>query len=94
MKSNCYLIIGKNGVRGFRKNKPDLNWDEISCKISLSIPDELFKRPHIQATIDVRDIPNTVYDPQLILNTKELIEQQTGAKIDFQIITPEDEPDK
>lgn len=55
------------------------------------MPDELFKRPAIEATLIVKDVPNNAYEPDIILNTVDLIEQQTGAKINFRILPPEDE---
>lgn len=91
MKEESYLIIGRKGIRGVRKTKPSLEWDEIACKIVLDVPDELFKRPHIEATLQITDIPNNTCNPEVILNTKELIEQQTGAKIDFKIIPYEEQ---
>jgi len=90
MKEKAYLIIGKRGIRGVRKTKPSLEWDEIACKIDLNIPDEIFRRPHIEATLNVVDVPNNVYEPEIVLNTKELIEQQTGAKIDFKVVPYEE----
>ena len=91
MKENAYLVIGRNGIRGVRKTRPGLNWDEIACKISVDIPDELFRRPLLEATITVKDIPNTTLNPEVIINTKELIEQQTGAKINFKVIQKDEE---
>lgn len=85
MRDKAYLIVSSSGLRGFRKKKPALNWDEIACKIEVDVPDELFNRPQLEAVIQVEDVPNTVDNPEVILNTKELIEQQTGAKIDFSI---------
>lgn len=94
MKEISYLIIGKNGVRGVRKTKPSLGWDEIACKINLDVPDELFRRPHIEAILKIEDIANTVYNPEIIINTKELIEQQTGVKVNFKVIPYEESEDK
>ena len=91
MKENAYLIIGRRGIRGVRKTKPSLEWDEIACKITLDVPDELFKRPHIEATLKIENVPNNVYNPEVVINTKELIEQQTGCKVDFKIIPYEEE---
>lgn len=94
MREVSYLIIGKNGVRGVRKTKPSLGWDEIACKINLNVPDELFKRPHIEATLKIEDIPNNAYNPDIVINTKELIEQQTGVKVNFKIIPYDESEDK
>lgn len=88
MKRESYLIINKNGIVGHRKTKPQLNWNEIAVKIVLDIPDELFTRPHLEATIRVdknKITPNQI-NPDIILNTKNLIEQQTGARIDMRVI--------
>jgi hypothetical protein len=89
MKVNQWLAVNKNGITKVRKSKPYLDFDEIAIKIKLEIPDELFQRPSIEATITVQDIPNTSIDPSIIINTKELIEQQTGARIDFRVIEDE-----
>jgi hypothetical protein len=86
MKGTFWLAINKRGSISVRKSRPNLNWDEIAMRVYLEVPDELFRRPHIEADLRVKDIPNDAYRPQIIVNTKELIEQQTGAKIDFRII--------
>lgn len=81
-----WLIINKNGIKGVRKAKPDLAYNEIACRLQLDIPKELFERPQIEASLKIDNIPNNAYNPEIILNTKDLIEQQTGAKIDFKIL--------
>jgi hypothetical protein len=81
-----WLIINKNGIKGVRKTKPDLAYNEIACRLQLDIPKELFERPQIEASLKIDNIPNNAYNPEIILNTKDLIEQQTGAKIDFKIL--------
>lgn len=86
MKTINWLAINKRGDVRIRKTKSNLNWDEIAIMLQLEIPDELFRRPTISAKIEIKDIPNNAYNPEIILNTKELIEQQTGAKIEFTII--------
>lgn len=91
MRTMNWLIIDKNGIKGTRKTKPDLKWNEIAVKIILEISKELFERPQIEATIKIDEVPNNAYKPDLIINTKELIEQQTGAKIDFKILPIEEE---
>ena len=96
MKETAYLIIGRTGIRGVRKTRPGLKWDEVAMKINLDIPDVLFQRPHIEAKIivDPEKIQPNQINPDLILNTKDLIEQQTGAKIDFKVIPMEQEEKK
>jgi hypothetical protein len=93
MKDKSYLIIGKNGIRGVRKSKPNLSWDEVAVLVSLDIPDVLFQRPLLEATIivDKDKLQFQQISPQLVINTKEFIEQQTGAKIDFRILEIKEE---
>lgn len=86
-----WLIINKNGIKGVRKTKPDLAYNEIACKIQLDIPKELFERPQIEAILKIDNIPNNAYNPEIIVNTKDIIEQQTGAKIDFKILPIEED---
>ena len=91
MKFVNWLIINKNGIKGVRKTKPDLAYNEITCKIQLDIPKELFERPQIEAILKIDNIPNNACNPEIIVNTKDLIEQQTGAKIDFKILPIEED---
>ena len=91
MKIINWLVINKNGIKTVRKSKPDLEYNEIAIKINLEIPKELFERPLIEATLKIEDVPNNAYNPDIILNTKELIEQQTGAKIDFKLLNVEED---
>jgi len=93
MKSVGYLTIGPSGIKAVRRTKPFLQWNEIAVKIALDIPDALFKRPHLEATIrvDPDKIQSNQITPEMIINTKELIEEQTGAKIDFKIVPIEKE---
>ena len=86
MKTTNWLTINKNGIVSVRKSKPSLGWNEIACAIHLEVPDELFKRPTIEARLKIEDIPLNEFSPEVIINTKELIEQQTGAKIDFTVV--------
>ena len=87
MKVDAYMIINKHGVVAVRKSEPSLEYDQIACRIHLEVPDELFTRPQIEATLKIENIPPAKYNPQIIINTKELIEQQTGAKIEMRVIS-------
>lgn len=86
MRVSNWLIINKNGIKGVRKTKPYLEWNEIAIKVNLDIPKELFERPLIEANLKIDNVPNIANNVDLIINTKELIEQQTGAKIEFKVI--------
>ncbi len=89
MKVKQWLTLGKHGIVKVTKAKPALGWDNIAMQIELDVPDELFRRPTIQAKLIIKDIPNNAYDPEIIINTKELIEQQTGARIEMSVVHEE-----
>ena len=92
MKCEGYLTINHKGVGRFTKNKVGTAWDEISIRLNVDIPDEFFVKPLLTANIKVGD--DVVPKPQpteLILNTAKLIEQSTGAKIEFSVKPYEDE---
>lgn len=93
MKVSNWLVINKNGVKAVRKTKPSLDWDEIAVKINLDVPKELFDRPTLEATLQVKDVPNNAYKPDVIIDTVDLIEQQTGAKINFTVTRVDDTED-
>lgn len=90
MKSSSWLIINKNGIKGVRKTKPALEWDELAVRISLEVPNQLFERPQVEAILKIEDIPNKSYEPEMLINTAELIEQQTGAKVVFSVVNTEE----
>ena len=87
MKSSSWLIINKNGIKGIRKTKPALEWNEIAVRINIEIPNQLFDRPQVEAILKIEDVPNNSYTPELLINTADLIEQQTGAKVVFDVIS-------
>lgn len=87
-----YLTVNKRGSCRFSKNRVGLNWDEISIKVSLEVPDELFNRPLIRASLIVdRTLIPKEQDMSLVLNSKDLIEQSTGAKVEFSIVKNEED---
>lgn len=89
MKTTQWMAINKSGIQRIRQTKPFLEWDELAVKVTLEVPDELFRRPTIDARLEVKDVPNNAYDADVVINTKELIEQQTGAKINFTVVREE-----
>lgn len=85
MKVSNWLVINRNGVKTVRKSKPSLEWDEIAVKLNIEIPNELFQRPTIEASVRVTDVPNTVYEPELIIADIKDIEQRLGAKVNLTV---------
>jgi hypothetical protein len=92
MKVKQWLVLNKNGIHGVRKTKPSLGWNEIAMQIELNVPNEY--RPTISAKFDIKDVPLMEFNPQVIIDTKDLVEQQTGAKIEFTVVYQKDTVDE
>lgn len=86
MITKQWLIINKRGITRMTRTKPSLGYNEIAIAVQLQVPDELFERPVINAKIEIKDVDKLEFDPQVIIDTKELVEQQTGAKIEFTVV--------
>lgn len=92
MKTRAYLRINSRGSVKVTKSPTGLDWDEIAIMLSLDVPDALFQRPLLEAKIEVgNDVIPKPQPMELILNSRELIEQSTGAKIDFSVVPYEEE---
>lgn len=86
MKLISWLIVNPNGVKSVRKTKPYLEWNEIAIKVNIDVPEQVFERPALEATITVSELPDNTFQPQVVIDTVKLIEQQTGAKISFTVV--------
>lgn len=53
MKDSIYIICDKNGVKGYRKNKPPLNSGEVAIRVDIVVPTAYFERfvPTVNLTI-------------------------------------------
>ena len=84
MELEGYLNIKPNGSARFTRKKVSLDWNEIAIEIRMNIPDKFFERPIISANIMVDDSLLPKQQPvDVILNTKEMIEESTGVKVEF-----------
>lgn len=90
MKTNFYLVVNNNGTVTAKKNRPDLKWNEVSIEMNLTLPDMLFRKPHLSATIVV---PDEAAAPKLVNvetadNIKDAIETVTGMEVKIEIVGP------
>ena len=91
MRTQFYLIVNKNGSVRTTKKQPGLSWDEISVKLNLELPKELFERPMLSANIKVDSDQVSARDisPELSNNIQEAIKQHAGIDIKLQVVAPE-----
>ena len=93
MKTNAWLTINRRGAMRMTKGQPGLNWDEVSIKLEVDLPDDLFKRPRLQANIK---IPQEAAQPQdisaeTIEDCKDAIKTATGLEMHITVVKDEEE---
>ena len=92
MQINRFLIIGKEKNRKasarLTTNKPYLNSHEIAVALKLDIPDELFIRPQLEASIkvDPKNVNPVVIESEVINNIKETISKELGVDLSITVL--------
>lgn len=91
MEVQFYLVVNKSGTVKTYKNKPGLNWDEISMRMNLTLPDALFQKPLLEATVIIPEsaaMPQTI-DAEVAANARDAIEMATGLEVQLKIVSEE-----
>ena len=52
MKTEAWLTINNRGSLKITKGKPSLNWNEVSLKLCLELPDSVFKQRERKRTLE------------------------------------------
>jgi len=93
-----YLIVKYtpcgNGLLGVKpsvrvaKNVPRLDANEIALKLRLDLPDELFKRPQLEASITVprNAVTTAVVSAEVGDNIREVVRQQLGIDLTINVV--------
>jgi len=92
MTINFFLIVGANGSVRAVKSYSKLGADEIVIEQKLTLPNALFRRPQLKATVTV---PESAVAPQVITaetqdNIKEAIESVAGLNVRLEIVSEEE----
>lgn len=94
---NKYLIITE-GSRKWNANvkltntlKGKMPSNAVVMKLSLQLPESLFKKPQLQATIKINeeDVSKPVINAQTLDNIKEIFSQQLGVDVTIQHVEPD-----
>lgn len=90
MKTTFFLTVNSNGTVKTTKNRPNLNWNEIAIQMNLTLPNQLFEKPQLQATIVIPEnaaAPKEV-DVATADNIREAIEEAVGMEVRLTIENP------
>ena len=96
MDTEGWLIINNRGTMRITRTQSSINWNEISIKLSIKLPDKLFDRPVLSANVT---IPKEAAEPieittEVIENCKKAIKQTTDLEMNISVIKDEIEDDK
>jgi hypothetical protein len=93
MKINKFITISSRGSCRLTASSPRLEVDEISMNLKIEIPDAIFKKPRLEASITVPDeaaateaMKSIVYD-----NVEEIVNQATGLNFSISVKKYDDE---
>lgn len=91
MKIKGYLTVNSRGAMRITKTQPALDWNEISILVGLELPDALFRKPMLQASIVLPE-EVAMKDPitaEVVDNVAEAIKQNTGLEFNIKVIKEE-----
>ena len=94
MNVNAWLTINNRGSVKVTKTQPGIDWNEVSIKINVDLPDELFRRPRLKASITIpKEAAITEeINAKTIEDCKEAIKTVTGLEMNISVIKHEEEP--
>ena len=93
MKIKKWLTINSGGFARITQRKPSITWDEISILLDINLPDALFRKPRLEAKIEIPQeaVGPDVLNSEVVENVKEAIEQATGLTFSINVIKNEEE---
>lgn len=94
-----YLIVKKSGrkygtcVARWSTKKPALKSDEVAVKIGMEMPDEVFIKPQLQATIKVPSsaVSKPVISAEIQDNIREAVMRSTGVDLTITVFDTNEE---
>lgn len=94
MKIERFLVVGKKkhqkASARLAVNSPALDSHEVAVKINLDIPDELFTKPQLQASITIPSdsVNPPIIDAEVVDNIQELISKEIGVDLSIALVEP------
>ncbi|HEX9987058.1 MAG TPA: hypothetical protein VGE45_01065 [Chloroflexia bacterium] len=88
LTTTFYLVVTRNGAVDVYKKTPSVRADQVSVRCQLQIPQALFERPHLSATIVVPEeaARPTEISAEVLGNWQEAIQQATGLDIQLSVL--------
>lgn len=91
-KTSTYSSYRKYTSR-MSKGSPKLDSDEVAVLVSIELPDALFEKPSLQASIVVpkEAVSKPVIEAAVIDNVQDIIKQNTGFEVKLEVVEKDNE---
>ena len=91
MKLKLNLFLKANGDVRMTKKDNGTYQDEVYLRLEINVPDALFRRPVINAAVDLTnsDIKQFVIEPEIHTDIQNAIEGILGADVTLTVTNPE-----
>lgn len=89
-----YLVVKPKNWSGLSarltSKVPALGKDEVAIKLDVVVPDALFKRPQLRASVTIPEsvVSAPVISAEVLDNIQEILTQQTGLDIKVSVVEP------
>lgn len=89
-----YLVIHRKNYSTLSarltSRTPDLEAGEVAIKLNVNVPETLFKKPQLQASVTIPEdsVTAPVLNAQVLDNVKEVLAQTTGMDISLRVVEP------
>jgi hypothetical protein len=83
MNIRCFLTVKSSGAVRVTKNKPALDYDEITIGLQLELPRALFEKPQLAATLIVpagAALPSEL-PVEVVGNIRDAVESASGMEV-------------
>lgn len=93
MKTSAWITINNRGIIRTTKGQPSIDWNEVSIRININLPDELFDRPRLTADITIPKeaaLPTEI-TAETVEDCKDAIKQATGLEMSITVVKPDEE---
>lgn len=94
MVTRPYIVVNSRGtVRVGNRGVPSLSGDEIAIRLELNLPNELFTKPRLEATITVpaNAVRGSQIEAEVVDNIQEAIQSASGLDVSLTLVRPDDE---
>lgn len=83
-----YLIINNRGSVQLRERTFSLKHNEVAIKLEMDIPDALFTKPTLVATMTIPEeaVPQSQIDTKVTDNIEKIIKDATGLTMNISVV--------